>query len=382
MDKLEYKKDDNSVALYIHIPFCKQKCLYCDFPSFSGREKLMLDYSKALAKDIENVGKRSIKTIFIGGGTPTYLSLEAWDNIKNALDKLNKSGDLEFSIEGNPGTFTEEKLKFFKTIGVNRLSIGLQAWQDCLLKRLGRIHTIEQFVEGYRTARNLGFDNINIDLMFGLPNQTLSQWKETLYNCIKLKPEHISCYSLIIEEGTPFCKMYEEDKLNTPEEESEREMYNYAVYFLKLNGYEQYEISNFSLQGKECRHNLVYWNLEKYIGCGSSAHSYIDGFRYRKAENIEEYISDISLNKNTKIDIHKNSLEDDMEEFMFMGLRKTNGISLESFQERFKKDIDAIYGDVIKKYICNDLLILKNDRLFLSKRGIEISNIIMSDFII
>lgn len=375
-------KEKNEVALYIHIPFCKQKCLYCDFPSFSGKEKLMLEYSKALAKDINSIGERTIKTIFIGGGTPTYLSLEAWDNIKSAIDKLQKTPNLEFTVEGNPGTFTEEKLKFLKKMGVNRLSIGLQAWQNSMLKKLGRVHTVEEFIESYRLARNIGFNNINVDLMFGLPDQSYEDWKETLEQIVKLEPEHISCYSLIIEENTHFCKMYDEEKLKLPEEELERKMYRFAVGFLKSRGYNQYEISNFSKKNKECSHNLIYWNLEEYVGCGSASHSYVDGARYRKTENIEEYIAGVNLGDSLQLDIHENSVKEDMEEFMFMGLRKIAGVSIDEFYKRFNVEIYSIYGDVIRKHLCDGLLVKNKENLFLSDRGIEVSNFVMSDFLL
>ncbi|MDW8799822.1 radical SAM family heme chaperone HemW [Clostridium sp. A1-XYC3] len=372
----------NEVALYIHIPFCKQKCLYCDFPSFCGKEGHMLEYSRALAKDIEGIGNRKIKTIFIGGGTPTYLSLEGWNIIKSAIDKLNKREDLEFTVEGNPGTFTEEKLLFLKRMGVNRLSIGLQAWQDSILNKLGRIHSVGEFIESYHLARKVGFNNINADLMFGLPNQSLKDWEETLINITKLNPEHISCYSLIVEENTPFYKMYEDEKLQLPEEEIERKMYNLAVEILKKEGYERYEISNFSKTGKECKHNLVYWDLDEYVGCGVGSHSYVDGIRYRKTENIEEYIEEMTLGNDLRLDIHENSLKDDMEEFMFMGLRKIDGISVDKFNIRFKKDIYLVYGDIIEKYLSEGMLIKSGERLFLSNRAIEVSNSIMCDFIL
>src|SRR5665647_2319650 len=210
-----------NVALYIHIPFCKQKCLYCDFPSLAGKEDCMLDYASALAKEINSIKDKKIKTIFIGGGTPTYLSLAGWEIIKKSIDRLDIRGDVEFTVEGNPGTFTREKLNFLKSMGVNRLSIGLQAFQDSLLKELGRIHTIEDFKQSFEMARNIGFDNINVDLMFGLPSQTLGQWMETLEKVTGLSPEHLSCYSLIVEEGTEFYKRFEKGTLDLPGEELE-----------------------------------------------------------------------------------------------------------------------------------------------------------------
>ncbi|MFL0195806.1 radical SAM family heme chaperone HemW [Clostridium sp. WILCCON 0269] len=378
------KKVNNNkpLSLYIHIPFCKKKCFYCDFPSYSGKEKLMVDYSEILAKDIEAVGNRKVNTIFIGGGTPTYLSLKAWYNIYNSIENLNKTENLEFTVEGNPGTFTEEKLRFFKNMGVNRLSIGLQAWQNSMLENLGRIHTLDDFLEGYEMARNLGFSNINIDLMFGLPEQTLEHWKNCLKNIVQISPEHISCYSLSIEKGTPFYNLYKENKLNLPSEKEERQMYDFTLEFLSEKGYEQYEISNFCKKDRRCRHNLAYWNLNEYIGCGAAAHSYVCGYRYRNTESIEQYIQEGIKGEVLKLDKHKNSVCDDMEEFMFMGLRKTNGISIIDFNNRFNRNIYSVYGDVINKYVHNKILILEDSRLYLNKRGIEVSNSVMCEFIL
>ncbi len=363
-------------GLYIHIPFCKSKCLYCDFCSYSGSENLMMDYSRSLAEEISNIGECRIKTIFIGGGTPTYLSLEAWEPVAKSISRINKAENLEFTIEGNPGTFTRQKLEYFRSMGINRLSIGLQAAQNRLLKALGRIHSIEEFVEGYNMARSLGFDNINIDIMFALPDQTLKDWQETLEFVTGLQPEHISAYSLIIEEGTEFYKKYNEGKLELPDEDLERQMYSLALEQLKEKGYNHYEISNFAKPGKECRHNLIYWDLDEYIGCGAGAHSYKDGKRYSNSSSIEGYIS-----KNQR-EIHINTLKDDMEEFMFMGLRKIQGISIKKFNKKFKTDIFKVYGDVIARHSQNGLLILKDDMLRLSSRGIEVSNFVMCDFIL
>jgi oxygen-independent coproporphyrinogen-3 oxidase len=371
------------VSLYIHIPFCAKKCMYCDFPSFCGKENLMMDYARALSKEISiSAQDKLIKTIFIGGGTPTYLSLSAWKVIGDEIKKINKKADIEFSVECNPGTISLEKLNYFKEIGINRLSIGLQAWQDELLNALGRIHTLDEFLAGYKMARNCGFNNINIDIMFGLPSQTLDNLVETLYKAIALQPEHISCYSLIVEEGTPFYKLYEKGTLNLPDEEVERDMYQKAVEILEGKGYKQYEISNFSKTGYECRHNLVYWELEDYIGCGAASHSYVKNTRYRNEENIEKYIKEINSRGCAVVEQGENSEKDTMEEFMFMGLRKTSGISEQNFEDRFKKSMDSIYSEVIKRHIKDQLLIRKDGRIFLSKKGIELSNHVMSDFIL
>lgn len=374
----------NSVSLYIHIPFCKMKCHYCDFPSFSGKEQLMVDYAKALSQEISSSCKgKEISSIFIGGGTPTYLCIEGWKILQETIKKLSfRKENFEFTIEGNPKTFKEEQLEIFEAMGVNRISMGLQAVQDCHLESLGRVHTFEDFYNSFQMLRKAGFSNINVDLMFGLPGQSLKDWKETLQKVTAIGPEHISAYSLIIEEGTRFYKLYEEGKLLLPEEEVERAMYEEAIVYLEKAGYYQYEISNFAKKGYECKHNLVYWSLENYIGCGSSAHSYIHGTRYRNEEKVETYIRYINERGNAKIEEIINDKKDNMEEFMFLGLRKKTGISIKEFEERFEEPIHKIYGEVIEKHIKLKLLNEENNRLFLTDRGIELSNQVMSDFII
>lgn len=371
------------VSLYIHIPFCKQKCMYCDFPSFCGKDTLMERYIDALIKEIkEKASKYYISTIFVGGGTPTYLHLNELEKLLNSVNALNLSKDIEFTVECNPGTLTEEKLSLMKNKGVNRLSIGLQAYQEDLLKRIGRIHSFKEFKENYLLARRIGFKNINIDLMFGLPNQKVEQWKETLEEVLLLQPEHISAYSLIIEEGTTFYKLYESNKLPLPSEEDEREMYRITLQALKNKGYHQYEISNFSNLGKECKHNIVYWDLKEYLGCGSAAASYIGGTRYKNLEGIEDYIRAIEGGEKTFDEMTVNTKEDEMEEFMFMGLRKTQGISEEKFYRRFGVNVENVYGTVINKHIAEGLLIKNSGKIYLSNKGIELSNYVMSDFIL
>lgn len=371
-----------NVALYIHIPFCKQKCLYCDFPSLAGKEDCMLDYASALAKEINSIKDKKIKTIFIGGGTPTYLSLAGWEIIKKSIDRLDIRGDVEFTVEGNPGTFTREKLNFLKSMGVNRLSIGLQAFQDSLLKELGRIHTIEDFKQSFEMARNIGFDNINVDLMFGLPSQTLGQWMETLEKVTWLSPEHLSCYSLIVEEGTEFYKRFEKGTLDLPGEELERSMYAKTIEYLGEKGYIQYEISNFAKDNRLCRHNLVYWEMDEYIGCGAASHSYSDGFRYRNEENIEKYIEKMNKESSAIVENKKNSYQDNMEEFMFMGIRKNVGISKNEFRQRFDKNIDDVYRNVIDKYVNTGFMKENEDSISLTYEGIEVSNVIMAEFLL
>jgi oxygen-independent coproporphyrinogen-3 oxidase len=371
-----------SVALYIHIPFCKQKCLYCDFPSFAGKESCMPNYAAALAKEISSIKDKKIKTIFIGGGTPTYLSLEGWEIISKSIEKLDTCEDLEFTVEGNPGSFTREKLSFLKKMGVNRLSIGLQAFQDSLLRELGRIHTIEDFKQSFEIARSLGFNNINVDLMFGIPSQTLEHWLETLENVTQLNPEHLSCYSLIVEEGTGFYKRFEEGTLSLPDEDLERTMYAKTIEYLRKKEYIQYEISNFTKNNMQCRHNLVYWDLDEYIGCGAASHSYSDGFRYRNEENVEKYIEKMNVECSAVVEKRKNLFKDDVEEFMFMGLRKNEGISKSEFIQRFNKDIHSVYGKVISKYISTGFIKESDDNISLTFEGIELSNVIMAEFLL
>ena len=371
------------VSLYIHIPFCKQRCFYCDFPTFAGKERFREEYVEALIKEIEDkCSNYLIKTIFIGGGTPSYLEEKELEKLLIAVSKLNLSDKLEYSMECNPGTVNEDKLKIMKKYGINRISFGLQSCNDQLLKKIGRIHTFKEFLENYNLARKIGFNNINIDLMYGLPNLTIQDWKNTLEKICELKPEHISAYSLIIEEGTAFYKLYEKDKLELPSEDDERVMDKLTKDILKSNGYHQYEISNFALPGKECEHNKVYWSLEEYIGVGSASSSYIDGYRLVNISNINDYIEKINNNISVVIDKYENTIEDEMEEFVFMGLRMVSGIDLLKFKKKFGVDINSIYKEVIEKNIKDGLLVVEENKMFLTAKGMELSNSVMSDFIL
>ena len=376
----------DKISLYIHIPFCAQKCLYCDFPSFARKDHLRKAYIEALNKEIISLREKhnnlEINTIFIGGGTPSVLEADELECLLKEVAKLNMAKDIEYSMECNPGNLTEEKLEVMKKYGVNRISIGLQAKQDNLLKGLGRIHNYKTFKENFLLAKKVGFNNINVDLMFGLPNQRLNEWEETLREIISLEPAHISAYSLIIEEGTAFYNLYENDKLKLPTEEEERKMYHLAKKILEENGFNQYEISNYAKEGKECRHNLAYWNMDNWIGVGSAAASYINGKRIKNISSVEEYINSIKDKGEAVEEIINNSKNDNMEEFMFMGLRKINGIDENEFKNRFSMNINDVYGEILNKYIDEGLLIRESGRIFLSEKGIEISNIIMADFLL
>ncbi|PVE17961.1 oxygen-independent coproporphyrinogen III oxidase [Clostridium perfringens] len=376
----------DKISLYIHIPFCAQKCLYCDFPSFARKDHLRKAYIEALNKEIISLREKhnnlEINTIFIGGGTPSVLEPDELECLLKEVAKLNMAKDIEYSMECNPGNLTEEKLEVMKKYGVNRISMGLQAKHDNLLKGLGRIHNYKTFKENFLLAKKVGFNNINVDLMFGLPNQRLNEWEETLREIISLEPAHISAYSLIIEEGTAFYNLYENDKLKLPTEEEERKMYHLAKKILEENGFNQYEISNYAKEGKECRHNLAYWNMDNWIGVGSAAASYINGKRIKNISSVEEYINSINEKGEAVEEIINNSKNDNMEEFMFMGLRKINGIDENEFKNRFSMNINDVYGEILNKYIDEGLLIRESGRIFLSEKGIEISNVIMADFLL
>lgn len=371
------------ISLYIHIPFCKQKCFYCDFPSYQGMEGLVEEYVNALCIEIENIpADFLIRSIFIGGGTPTYLSGRQIERILKAINKLNVMKDMEFTMECNPGTLNEEKLTVMKTYGVNRLSIGLQAVQDSLLNTIGRIHTYNEFEENFRLARKIGFNNINVDLMYGLPNQTVEEWSETLEKICGLNPEHISAYSLIIEEGTCFYKMWDEDKLNLPTEDEERKMDAMTRGLLERDGYKHYEISNYSKKGYECNHNKVYWKCKEYLGAGVSSSSFIDGARIKNIDSIKGYIDGIKNFKSVVDEKYKNKKEDDIEEFMFMGLRMVEGIRKVEFEKRFNEEIYSIYGNVIEENIRDGLMKDEGGFIRLTDRGIEVSNLVMAKFIL
>lgn len=376
----------DKISLYIHIPFCAQKCLYCDFPSFARKDHLRKAYIEALNKEIISLREKhnnlEINTIFIGGGTPSVLEVNELECLLKEVAKLNMAKEVEYSMECNPGNLTEEKLEVMKKYGINRISMGLQAKQDNLLKGLGRIHNYKTFKENFLLAKKVGFNNINVDLMFGLPNQSLNEWEETLREIISLEPTHISAYSLIIEEGTAFYNLYENDKLKLPTEEEERKMYHLAKRILEGNGFNQYEISNYAKEGKECRHNLAYWNMDNWIGVGSAAASYINGKRIKNISSVEEYINSIKDKGEAVEEIINNSKNDNMEEFMFMGLRKINGIDENEFKNRFSMNINDVYGEILNKYIGEGLLIRESGRIFLSEKGIEISNVIMADFLL
>lgn len=374
------------LSLYIHIPFCAKKCFYCDFPSWQGCEADFESYAESLLKEIKNgenvYSDYDISTIFIGGGTPTVLSAKLLGKITSAvLEKYNVENNAEITSEANPGTVDGCKLREMKAMGINRLSFGVQAWQNNILKDLGRIHDRHTFLKNLEEAKNAGFNNINCDLMFSLPNQTFADWVETLESFSKLDIQHISAYSLIVEEGTPLKKMQEEGKLLLPNEETDRKMYSAAKEILAQKGFERYEISNFAQKGFESRHNITYWETKPYIGFGLGSHSYFKGERYNNTYDLKEYIAAKGnagvLRENREILTEKEKEE----EFMFMGLRMKKGISADEFSKRFGRDIYSVYGQAIEELLTEKLIEKKENRIMLTERGTDVSNIVFERFI-
>ena len=369
------------ISLYIHIPFCVRKCLYCDFPSFSGMDGMFEDYVRRLCREMGEAAPSfqgiGVKSVFFGGGTPSILPPALMGRIMDKImSAYDVNSDAEISMEANPGTLDAAKLREYKSMYFNRLSMGLQAWQDRLLERLGRIHRVGEFEDNFLQARDSGFKNINVDLMFSLPGQTLDDWQETLEKVIRLDPEHISAYSLIIEEGTPFFDMYEKGQITETDENTDRRMYYLAKEMLSDKGFRQYEISNFAKEGFECRHNITYWRTEEYRGFGLGAHSYVDGTRFHNSADMKEYMAG-----GGRLDMEKLTPEEMQEEFMFMGLRMNEGISKEEFLKRFKTDITSVYGQEISELISEGLLTENNGRISLTDRGVDVSNQVFEKFI-
>ena len=377
------KKD---LGLYIHIPFCVKKCEYCDFLSWSAGEEEREQYVNALLSEIESYKEFAkgyrVSTVFIGGGTPSVLLPKQMERI---LQKVYEVFDLEkrpeITIEVNPGTVDEEKLQCYKENKINRLSMGLQSVKDDKLRLLGRIHTYQDFVDSYELARKVGFDNISLDLISSIPGQTLQEWKEELETAAAQKPEHISVYQLIIEEGTPFYEKYAEHPELLPDEETSREIYLWTGKFLKEAGYEQYEISNYAKSGKESRHNLKYWERGDYLGLGLGAASMVRNIRMSNTKDMKVYLERCSQPKTMREDVQFLEEPRQMEEFMFLGLRKTRGISKKEFRRIFGRDIDMVYEKALHKCLENGMLVEHKDWISLSEEGVLLSNAVLSEFL-
>ena len=372
------------LELYIHIPFCVRKCSYCDFLSAPATEQTREAYMAALFAEIGGRAKdysdRTVTSIFIGGGTPSLLSGEQIGQLMDRIrEQFAMAQDAEITMEVNPGTASAEKLRNFYT-GINRLSIGMQSAQAEELKNLGRIHDFEGFCQVYREAVEAGFTNINVDIMSGLPGQTLASYRDTLEKVLHLEPmpQHISAYSLIVEPGTPFA----EQKLDLPDEDTEREMYARTAEILAEYGFFQYEISNYAKPGFACRHNIGYWKRTDYLGFGPSAASLFGNRRWTNTADRSLYLKACGALEKIREDEEILSRQDAMEEFMFLGLRMTQGISTAEFEEKFGKEIHAVYGGVLKKYEAMHLLQEHSGRLVLTRDGISVSNVILADFLL
>lgn len=383
------------LGIYIHIPFCVRKCFYCDFLSAPSDEETRERYVKSLCREIKQEARAyeqyQVDTIFFGGGTPSLLTAEQiqriMDTVRGNYSLQSGKEEPEITMEVNPGTVTFEKLCGYKKAGINRLSIGLQSVRDEELKALGRIHTFEEFKDTWNFARKAGFSNINVDLMSALPGQSVENWRESLEKAAALGPEHISAYSLIVEEGTLFFDWYEEKTVTDeahpplPDEDKEREMYKLTEEFLKQYGYHRYEISNYAKEGKECRHNRRYWQRENYAGFGLGAASMVENVRWSNTRNLQQY-----LEANRKEDRQVLSEKEQMEEFMFLGLRLTKGVSAQNFYRQFGKEIESVYGQVLTELMKEKLLLKTEEaeetRYFLSPYGTDVSNYCMAQFLL
>ena len=382
MDKVK-----ENLGIYIHIPFCKKKCNYCDFNSKAASDDVKENYINALLKDIESKAHlfddSFIDTIFIGGGTPSILEASQISSILECIRSFySLKDDAEISVESNPGTVDLCKLKEYKSAGINRISFGLQSTVESELKILGRIHNYTDFLKCFDDARNVGFDNINVDLMSAIPGQNMVSFTEGLKKVRDLSPEHISIYSLIIEEGTPFYEM----KLDLPDEDTEREMVHIVPDILG-SSYHQYEISNYSKPGFECKHNIKYWKRNDYLGFGVSAAGLIGGnFRYKNIADINTYINHkFSDSFESEKEFHEEHtyLEKDeiVSEYLFLGLRMNEGISLLDFKEKFGFDIFSKYKDAIEKHLNEGLLIVNKEKIALTEKGRDLSNYVFVDFV-
>lgn len=380
------------IGAYIHIPFCKQKCYYCDFISYANKEKYYNKYVQSLIAEMKHFFENNdveIETIYIGGGTPSIIDAKNIEKIISVFQEKKLLENVkEVTIEVNPGTVNEEKLKSYKKVGINRLSIGLQSTDNNMLKQIGRIHLYEDFLNTYKLARKIGFNNINVDLMIGLPNQKISDIKKDIEKIVKLEPiepEHISVYSLIVEEDTTIEKMLNMGKLELPDDELERNMYWYVKNFLELKGYKHYEISNFAKDGYESRHNLDCWNQKEYIGFGVAAHSYINDVRFGNTSNLEEYLKNCKnseFKKNKIIDEAENDILEKEKEFMLIGLRKINGVYINDFKAKFGENPIFVFKNELNKLIDEGLVVVDFENIKLTNKGLDLANLVWEEFVI
>ena len=375
------------ISIYIHIPLCVKKCAYCDFASFAGRMPQREAYIQAVCREMRTqaafFGRRQVRTVFIGGGTPTLLT---GAQVQQLLDTLRACFDLspeaEITMEGNPGTLTQENLAAYRAAGVNRLSLGVQSMEDDLLTAIGRIHTAAQAREAVRMARGAGFDNLNLDLMYGLPGQSVSQWAHTLAEAVSLSPEHLSCYSLILEEGTPLYRQAQTGACAPlPDEDAICEMDEITQRMLGAAGYAQYEVSNYAQAGRMCRHNIVYWECLPYLGLGLGAHSDMDGRRFYNPDDWEEYMQLAQGDSPERAQEGDNTEQDRMFERMMMGLRMTQGVDVERFCADFGCVPETVWPEQIERFAVQGMLCREKDRLRLTPRGMQLMNSVLVDLL-
>lgn len=379
----------SNISLYVHIPFCIKKCSYCDFVSFANSKFLVNDYLISLEKEVslykDKIKNYNIETIFIGGGTPTSLDKIEFKRLLDIIDAgfslLKNKNYIEYTVEANPKTITPDIGKLLHEYGVNRVSLGLQSSNENELKILGRAHTFNDIKESISILRKNSINNINVDLIYGVPTQTLSTFKKSLEDVISLNIEHISCYSLILEEGTKLYEMEKSGKIILPSEDDDLSMYEMAIEILKKNGYKQYEISNFAKKNMECRHNIVYWKNKEYLGLGASAHGFIDKERYSNANNLEEYSYFLGENKHPIT--HKEKITKEMlfEEWIFLRLRMTDGILYRDINSEFGIDFKEKYLNVLKKLENEKLINFDNEKVHLTTKGFELSNYVFLEIL-
>lgn len=376
--------EEKELGIYIHIPFCKKKCYYCDFTSYTNQDDKIENYIEKVIDEIEqyDFSQYDVTTIYLGGGTPSYIEEKQIERLlKKAKEKLEgnqtKYKDIEITMEVNPGTITMSKLNTYKKAGVNRISIGLQSSKDSLLREIGRIHNYQEFLEAYQMVQKAGFTNINVDLMIGLPNQTIQDIKETLTEIQKLEPSHISVYSLIVEEGTKMEEMLRLGERSLPTEETERQMYWYVKNKLEEQGYQHYEISNFAKQGKESKHNWNCWEQKEYIGLGATAHSYLNGIRFSNSAFDEKG----EWKKDQKTIEEEQTLEDKKKEYMLLGLRKIEGVKIQKFKEKYGENPIFLFRREIDQLVKDHLLEVKGDWIRLTDKGIDFANLVWEKFI-
>lgn len=373
-------------SLYLHIPFCTQICHYCDFNKFYIQNQPVDGYIQSLLKEMDLYDlsqNEPLSTVFIGGGTPSALEPSQLEQLLFSMkEKIKLRADYEYTVEANPGDLSKEKLRIMKEAGVNRLSLGVQSFNEELLKKIGRAHNVKDVYETIDMAREEGFENISIDLIYSLPGQTLDDLEDTIDRALKLNLPHFSAYSLIIEPKTVFYIMLNKGKLSLPGEDAEASMYEYVMQRLEEAGYDQYEISNFAKKGYESRHNLVYWNNEEYYGLGAGAHGYLEAVRYHNHGPLKKYMNAIQDGRKPILEQITVTRKEQMEEEMFLGLRKMEGVSPELFKKRFSADINDVFGETINKMVMQGLLEFSGGRIKLTQSGKLMGNEVFQAFLL